>query len=96
MITFSIITASVLLIFGIVFLSGKGDKLLAGEEESDKCIIKRLRLVWGIGLILGAASFLFVLDDSMRSWIGAILASVNMVAIILSGTWAKKKKDSDF
>ena len=52
-----IIIASLLFILGIFILSGKGDNLIAGyntasKKDKEKYNVKRLRLVFGLLLIL--------------------------------------------
>ena len=57
-----IIIALLLFVSGVVVLTGKGDKLIAGyntasKEEREKVNIKRLRLLTGGLLIVMAPSF---------------------------------------
>ena len=52
-----IIVAALLFVLGIVILSGKGDNLIAGyntssKKDKEKYDVKRLRLVFGLMLIL--------------------------------------------
>lgn len=98
----SIIIASLLLVMGIVILTGKGDMLIAGyntasKEEKAKVNIKRLRLLVG-GLLIFIAiplCFLPALDDDNILTYGPVFIAVVMVLtpvfLVLANTWAKKK-----
>jgi len=84
----------------LVFLAGKGDRLIAGyntasEEERSKVDIHRLRILMAICSFLGAALSVFLGffgEDKGKSTIAVIVFIVlTIVIIILSNTWAKKK-----
>ncbi len=84
----------------LVFLAGKGDRLIAGyntasEEERCKVDIHRLRILMAICSFLGAALSVFLGffgEDKGKSTIAVIVFIVlTIVIIILSNTWAKKK-----
>jgi drug/metabolite transporter (DMT)-like permease len=84
----------------LVFLAGKGDKLIAGyntasEGERSKVDIHRLRILMAICSFLGAALCVFLGfcgEDKGKSTIAVIVFIVlTIVIIILSNTWAKKK-----
>ena len=56
---FSIVIAILFLIFAVIFLMGKGDRLIAGyntasEEEKKKVDIKRLRILMAILSVITA------------------------------------------
>ena len=103
MITKTIVTgiiAVLFLVFAIVFLMGKGDKLIAGyntvsEEEKRKVDIHRLRIIMAIVSVITAV-FCFVQpflgsDPQVHLASGVIFFLVLMIFIILANTWAKKK-----
>ena len=84
----------------LVFLAGKGDRLIAGyntasEGERSKVDIHRLRILMAICSFLGAALCVFLGffgEDKGKSTIAVIVFIVlTIVIIILSNTWAKKK-----
>ncbi len=96
----SIIFAIVFLVLAIVFLIGKGDKLIAGyntasEEEKKEVNIKRLRILMAILSVItaGFVSVLPVIGDNSKGQMGAgfVFIVVAMIFIILANTWAKKK-----
>lgn len=95
--TVFIIIFSIFAILGIVILLGKLDRALGTKEERERCNIKRLRLIWGMDLILFSAGALYaLLDDSIDDfWVLCPLLLLNMVANMLANTWAKKKKNYD-
>ena len=86
------ITSVAFIIAGIVVLAGKGDKFTIGKKEnSEKYYIKRLRIIWGITLIL-VAVIDCIFKDSNKFWFYVIVAIMLLiVANILQHTWAKKK-----
>ena len=96
----SIIFAIVFLVLAIVFLIGKGDKLIAGyntasEEEKKEVNIKRLRILMAILSVItaGFVSVLPVIGDNSKGQMGVgfVFILVAMIFIILANTWAKKK-----
>ncbi|MBR4771305.1 MAG: DUF3784 domain-containing protein [Bacteroidales bacterium] len=95
-----IIVAALLFVLGIVILSGKGDNLIAGyntssKKDKEKYDVKRLRLVFGLMLILLAPTcFLLNYKDYTSGLVSFIVITVLLafVAILLGNTWAKKKK----
>ena len=96
----SIIFAIVFLVLAIVFLIGKGDKLIAGyntasEEEKKEVNIKRLRILMAILSVItaGFVSVLPVIGDNSKGQMGAgfVFIVVAMIFIMLANTWAKKK-----
>ena len=89
---FLIILASVFMIFGILYLTGRD--WLFSKKEKEEYNIMRLRLVWGIILILAAVD-MYLTFSYLRVWGGMILALPALVGTIFKETWAKKK-ESDF
>ena len=103
MITKTIVTgiiAVLFLVFAIVFLMGKGDKLIAGyntasEEEKRKVDIHKLRILMAIISVrtAGYVSILPLLGDNPQDQMGALFVffAITIIFIILANTWAKKK-----
>ena len=103
MITKTIVTgiiAVLFLVFAIVFLMGKGDKLIAGyntasEEERAKVNIKRLRILMAIISVItaGYVSILPVIGDNFQGQMVGMFVffAITIIFIILANTWAKKK-----
>jgi len=96
MIVFSIL----FIILAIVFLMGKGDKLIAGyntasEEERQQVNIHRLRILMAIISVITAVFCYLMpyLGTDKRDVLSAtgIFCLVLFVFIILANTWAKKK-----
>ena len=94
------IIAVLFLVFAIVFLMGKGDKLIAGyntasEEERAKVNIKRLRILMAILSVItaGYVSILPIIGDNPQDQMGALFVffAITIIFIILANTWAKKK-----
>jgi len=96
MIVFSIL----FIILAIVFLIGKGDKLIAGyntasEEERQQVNIHRLRILMAIVSVITAV-FCYLIPYAGRDKrdvlaVTGIFFLVNLIIIILANTWAKKK-----
>lgn len=96
MIVFSIL----FIILAIVFLIGKGDKLIAGyntasEEERQQVNIHRLRILMAIVSVITAV-FCYLMPYVGRDKrdvlaVTGIFFLVNLIIIILANTWAKKK-----
>ena len=103
MITKTIVTgiiAVLFLVFAIVFLMGKGDKLIAGyntasEEERAKINIKRLRVLMAILSVItaGYVSILPIIGDNPQDQMVGMFVffAITIIFIILANTWAKKK-----
>ena len=94
------IIAVLFLVFAIVFLMGKGDKLIAGyntasEEERAKINIKRLRVLMAILSVItaGYLCVLPIIGDNPQDQMGGIFVffAITIIFIILANTWAKKK-----
>ena len=103
MITKTIVTgiiAVLFLVFAIVFLMGKGDKLIAGyntasEEEKRKVDIHKLRILMAIISVItaGYVSILPVIGDNPQDQMVGMFVffAITILFIILANTWAKKK-----
>ena len=103
MITKTIVTgiiAVLFLFFAIVFLMGKGDKLIAGyntasEEERAKVNIKRLRILMAIISVItaGYVSILPIIGDNPQDQMVGVFVffAITILFVILANTWAKKK-----
>ena len=96
----SIIFAIVFLVLAIVFLIGKGDKLIAGyntasEEEKKEVNIKRLRILMAILSVItaGYVSILPIIGDNPQDQMvgGFVFFAITILFVILANTWAKKK-----
>jgi len=94
------ILAVLFLVFAIVFLMGKGDKLIAGyntasEQERAKVNIKRLRVLMAILSVItaGYLCVLPIIGDNPQDQMGGIFVffAITIIFIILANTWAKKK-----
>ena len=97
---FSVVMSILFIILAVIFLMGKGDKLIAGyntasEEEKSKVNIKRLRLLMAIICVItaGFVSIQPIIESNRATQMGVFFAFilVTMVFIILANTWAKKK-----
>lgn len=97
---FLVIMSIIFIILAVIFLMGKGDKLIAGyntasEEEKSKVNIKRLRLLMAIICVItaGFLSIQPIIESNRATQMGTFFAFilVTMVFIILANTWAKKK-----
>jgi hypothetical protein len=97
---FSVIMSIIFIVLAIIFLMGKGDKLIAGyntasEEEKSKVNIKRLRLLMAIICVItaGYVSIQPIIENNRAAQMGVFFAFllVTMIFIILANTWAKKK-----
>ena len=103
MITKTIVTgiiAVLFLVFAIVFLMGKGDKLIAGyntasEEEKRKVDIHKLRILMAIISVItaGYVSILPIIGDNPQDQMVGVFVffAITILFVILANTWAKKK-----
>ena len=103
MITKTIVTgiiAVLFLVFAIVFLMGKGDKLIAGyntasEEEKRKVDIHKLRILMAIISVItaGYVSILPLIGDNPQDQMVGVFVffAITILFVILANTWAKKK-----
>lgn len=97
---FSVVMSIIFIVLAIIFLMGKGDKLIAGyntasEEEKSKVNIKRLRLLMAVICVItaGYVSIQPIIVNDRTVQMGAFFAFflVMIVFVILANTWAKKK-----
>ena len=96
----SISLAILFIVLAVIFLMGKGDKLIAGyntasEEERQKVNINRLRIIMAIISVISAV-FCFVQpffgpDPQAHLVSVVVFFLVLMVFIVIANTWAKKK-----
>ena len=94
------IIAILFLVFAIVFLMGKGDKLIAGyntasEEEKRKVDIHKLRILMAIISVItaGYVSILPIIGDNPQDQMVGMFVffAITILFVILANTWAKKK-----
>ena len=96
-----IIFATLFIVLAVVFLMGKGDKLIAGyntasDTEKQQVNIKRLRLLMTVMMVFTALFCFFVSmlgNERMETVLTAtgIFVIVTIIFVILANTWAKKK-----
>ena len=94
------ILAILFLVLAVIFLMGKGDKLIAGyntasEEDRAKVNIKRLRFLMAILSVI-AAGYVSILpligDNPQDQMVGMfVFFAITILFVILANTWAKKK-----
>ena len=96
----SISLAILFIVLAVIFLMGKGDKLIAGyntasDEGKQKVNIHRLRLLMAILSVITAvfcASQPFIGSEPRdHLGIGFVFFLVTLIFVILANTWAKKK-----
>ena len=96
----SISLAILFIVLAVIFLMGKGDKLIAGyntasEEGKQKVNIHRLRLLMAILSVITAlfcASQPFIGNETADHQGSLFLFFlVTLLFVILANTWAKKK-----
>ena len=96
----ALIFAALFLILAVIFLMGKGDKLIAGyntasEEERKQVNIHRLRILMAIISVLtaGFCSLLPFIGNKTEYVLGAGAGFivVTFIFVILANTWAKKE-----
>ena len=95
-----VIFAIAFIVLAVIFLMGKGDKLIAGyntasEEEKRKVDIHRLRILMAIISVItaGYVSIQTIIGNNPQGQMGAffVFFVITMIFIILANTWAKKK-----
>ncbi len=88
------------LFLAVVFLMGKGDKLIAGyntapEEERKKFNIRRLRILMAIVCFITAAfcGLLPIIGEDITMGIVStiVFIVITFIIVILANTWAKNK-----
>ena len=106
MITKTIVTgiiAVLFLVFAIVFLMGKGDKLIAGyntasEEERAKVNIKRLRILMAIISVItaGYVSILPIIGDNPQDQMVGMFVffAITILFVILANTEHSESSES--
>ncbi len=96
----SIVLGIAFLILAVIFLMGKGDKLIAGyntlsEEERQEVNIHRLRILMAILCIItaGFCTLLYFIGKDRNYVLTAtfFFILITLVFVILANTWAKKK-----
>ena len=96
----AVLFAILFIVLAIVFILGKGDKLIAGyntapEEERKKVNIQRLRILMsGISVITAAFCVTMpIIGNNIQAQLGAtaVFIVVIVFVLILANTWAKKK-----
>ncbi len=96
----SCVLAITFIVLAVIFLMGKGDKLIAGyntarEEEKRKVDIHKLRILMAILSVItaGYTSILPIIGDNPQDQMGAffVFFAITIIFIILANTWAKKK-----
>ena len=96
----SIVFGIAFLILAVIFLMGKGDKVIAGyntlsEEERKEVNIQRLLILMAILCIItaGFITLLSFIYKDVNSFLTAmfVFMLITFVFIILTNTWAKKK-----
>ena len=94
------VIAALFIVLAVIFLMGKGDKLIAGyntasEEEKKEVNILRLRILMAIISVITAAyvSILPIIGNNVKAHMGALAVFflVTIIFVILANTWAKKK-----
>ena len=96
----SIVFVALFLLLAVIFLMGKGDRLIAGyntasEEEKKEVNIKRLRILMAVISVITASyvAVLPIVGNNPEAQMGAsfVFLLVVIVFVILANTWAKKK-----
>lgn len=96
----AIIFSLIFIVLAIVFILGKGDKLIAGyntapEEERKKVNIHRLRILMSCISVITAAFCVTmpIIGNNIQAQLGAaaVFIIVIIFVVILANTWAKKK-----
>ena len=96
----SISLAILFIVLAVIFLMGKGDKLIAGyntasEEEKRKVDIHKLRILMAIISVItaGYVSILPLIGDNPQDQMvgGFVFFAITILFVILANTWAKKK-----
>ena len=96
----AIIFAIAFIVLAVIFLMGKGDKLIAGyntasEEEKRKVDIHRLRILMAIISVItaGYVSILPIIGDNPQDQMVGVFVffAITILFVILANTWAKKK-----
>ncbi len=94
------VIAALFIVLAVIFLMGKGDKLIAGyntlsEEERKEVNIHRLRILMAIVSVITACFctlLSFIGEDRENALTaGFFFMVITIIIVILANTWAKKK-----
>ena len=94
------VIAALFIVLAVIFLMGKGDKLIAGyntlsEEERKGINIHRLRILMAIVSVFTACfcTLLSFIGKDLKSELTAtfFFMVITIIIVILANTWAKKK-----
>ena len=94
------VIAALFIVLAVIFLMGKGDKLIAGyntlsEEERKGINIHRLRILMAIVSVISACFCIllsFIGEDRENVLTATFFFIViTFVVVVLANTWAKKK-----
>ena len=94
------VIAALFIVLAVIFLMGKGDKLIAGyntlsEEERKGINIHRLRILMAIVSIFTACFCILLsfIGEDLKSILAAtfLFIIITFIIVILANTWAKKK-----
>jgi len=94
------VIAALFIVLAVIFLMGKGDKLIAGyntlsEEERKEVNIHRLRILMAIVSVLTACFCILLsfIGEDLKSILAAtfLFIIITFIIVILANTWAKKK-----
>jgi len=94
------VIAALFIVLAVIFLMGKGDKLIAGyntlsEEERKEINIHRLRILMAIVSVFTACFCILLsfIGEDLKSILAAtfLFIIITFIIVILANTWAKKK-----
>ena len=94
------VIAALFIVLAVIFLMGKGDKLIAGyntlsEEERKEINIHRLRILMAIVSVVTACFCILLsfIGEDLKSILAAtfLFIIITFIIVILANTWAKKK-----
>jgi len=94
------VIAALFIVLAVIFLMGKGDKLIAGyntlsEEERKGINIHRLRILMAIVSVVTACFCILLsfIGEDLKSILAAtfLFIIITFIIVILANTWAKKK-----
>ena len=94
------VIAALFIVLAVIFLMGKGDKLIAGyntlsEEERKEVNIHRLRILMAIVSVFTACFCILLsfIGEDLKSILAAtfLFIIITFIIVILANTWAKKK-----
>ena len=94
------VIAALFIVLAVIFLMGKGDKLIAGyntlsEEERKGITIHRLRILMAIVSVFTTCFCILLsfIGEDLKSILAAtfLFIIITFIIVILANTWAKKK-----